>query len=131
MQPDQYLRRVDQAGALSLRGPKKDLQASAKREFDGMDGWDGWMDGMDGWDGVSKVSFNFLYTLYVYRSSIYLLLYIKKFCHQHPYGFENLMSSWGVGIRFPNLPLLHQFLKIIPKVRFFKTTVGQWPFWHL
>ena len=30
---------------------------------DGMDGW------MDGWmDGVSKVSFNFLYTLCVYRS---------------------------------------------------------------
>ena len=51
LQPDQYSRSVDQAGALSLRGPKKDLQASAKREFDGM-GWDGWMDGgWDGWDG--------------------------------------------------------------------------------
>ena len=54
LQPDQYLRSVDQAGALSLRGPKKDLQASAEREFDGMDGLV---------DGVSKVSFNFRYTL--------------------------------------------------------------------
>ena len=35
-----------------------------------MDGWDGWdgMGWMDGWmDGISKVSFNFLHTLWVYR----------------------------------------------------------------
>ena len=35
-------------------------------------GWDGWMDGMD---GVSKVSFNFLYILLVYRILIFLLIY--------------------------------------------------------
>ena len=33
---------------------------------------DGWMGGM----GVSKVSFNFFHTLYVYRSCIYLLVFI-------------------------------------------------------
>ena len=25
-------------------------------------------------------------------------VYVVKNCHQHSYGFENLMSSWGVGI---------------------------------
>ena len=35
LQPNQYLRSVDQAGALSLRGPKKIYTASAKREFNG------------------------------------------------------------------------------------------------
>ena len=36
----------------------------------------GWM---DGWmDGVSKLSFNFLYTLWVYRSCISILIYIVK-----------------------------------------------------
>ena len=39
--------------------------------MDGM-GWDGmgWM------DGISKVSFKFLYTLWVYSACIYLLIYI-------------------------------------------------------
>ena len=32
----------------------------------------GWM----GWDGISKVSFKFLYTLWVYRTCIYLLIYM-------------------------------------------------------
>ena len=30
------------------------------------------------WDGVSKVSFNFLYTLWVYRSCIYIVIYVVK-----------------------------------------------------
>ena len=54
LQPNQYLRSVDQAGALSLRGPKKIYTASAKREFDGMDGWDGW----DGWGIKSVLQFS-------------------------------------------------------------------------
>ena len=54
----------------------------------------GW-DGMDGMDGISKVSFKFLYTLWVYRTCIYLLIYILKNCNQDPYGFKNLISSWG------------------------------------
>ena len=77
-------------------------------------GWDGWMDGMGwmGWDGVSKVSFNFLYTLWVYRSCICILIYIVKSCHQHSYGFQNSMSSWGVGVRFSKLPYSHDFFNL-------------------
>ena len=44
-------------------------------------------DGMDGWDGVSFVSFNVLHTLCVYRTCIYLLIYILKNYYQHSYGF--------------------------------------------
>ena len=68
-------------------------------------------------DGVSKVSFNVLHTLQVYRSCICILIYIVKSCHQHPYGFQNSMSSWGVGVRFSKLPYSHDFFKIMQKVR--------------
>ena len=61
-------------------------------------GWDG-----VGLDGISKVSFNFLYTSWVYRSCIYPLIYVIKFCHQHSYGFQNLISSWRVRILFLKL----------------------------
>ena len=88
------------------------------------DGWDGW----DGMDGISKVSFNFLYTLLVYRSCICILIYIVKSCHQHSYGFQNLMSSWGVGVRFSKLPFSHDFFKIMPKVGCFKNTSDNGPF---
>ena len=52
----------------SLRGPV----TTSTREAAGRVYWMGWdgMDGMDGMDGVSKVSFNFLYTLCVYRLCI-------------------------------------------------------------
>ena len=36
------------------------------------------MDGWDGWDGVSKVSCIFFYTSRVYRSCIYVLIYIQN-----------------------------------------------------
>ena len=53
----------------------------------------GWMDGLD---GVSKVSFNFLYTLRVYRSCIYILIYMVKSCpHKFLVGLK-CWSSWGV-----------------------------------
>ena len=59
-----------------------------------MDGWMGW-DGMDGWDGISKVSFKFLYTLWVYRTCIYQLQYLLKTSHEHSYGFQtNFLSCW-------------------------------------
>ena len=68
---------------MSLRGPVPTPTTEARRaEF--TDGW------MDGWmDGVSKVSFKFLYTLWVYSTCIYLLICILKNCNQDPYGFEN------------------------------------------
>ena len=52
-------------------------------------GWDGWM------DGISKVSFKFLYSLWVYRTCIYLFIFIFKNCHQHTNVFVNFMSSLG------------------------------------
>ena len=51
-------------------------------------GWDGM-----GWDGVSKVSFNFLYTLWVYRSCIYILI---KLSAQISCGFKMLVK---LGVR--------------------------------
>ena len=81
-------------------------------------GWMGW-DGM-GWDGVSKVSFNFLYTLCVYRSCIYVLIYILKNCHQYSYGFQNLMSSWGWGNTILKITLCKLIFKYLdPKLSFF------------
>ena len=35
----------------------------------------------------------------------------NKSCHRHSYGFQNLMSSWGVGILFSKLPYVRVFLK--------------------
>ena len=66
--------------------------------------------GRVGWVGrKSKVSFNFLHTLWVYRSCIYLLIYILKSCQQHCYGFQNLMSSWGSGSKFSSLQQVGDF----------------------
>ena len=58
---------------------------------------------LSGWDEMglsSKVSFNFLYIMWVYRKCICLLIFMFKNCHQHCHGFENLMPNWGVGIWF-------------------------------
>ena len=100
---------------LSLRGPAQHLhderEARAYGWIDGM-GWNG----MDGWDGISKVSFNFLYTLWVYIHIYhvdsylytYIYIYILKNCHQH-YGFENLIAIWGVGIWFSKLRYISVF----------------------
>ena len=85
-------------------GSKKSTQRGAKPRVYG------WMGLVDGMDGVTKVSFNFLYTLWVYRLGTYLLIYVLKNCHQHTYGFKNLMSSWGVGILFSKLPSVRVFL---------------------
>ena len=61
-----------------LRGPV--LTLTARREAPSLMGWLRW-DGMgwDGWmDGISKVCFNFLHTLWVYRKGIYLLIYDSR-----------------------------------------------------
>ena len=39
------------------------------------------------------------------------LIYVLKNCHQHSNGFENLMSSWGVGVSLSKLPYERVFLK--------------------
>ena len=79
--------------------------------------------------GIKSI-LNFFYTLWVYRSCIRILRYIVKSCHQHSYGFQNLMSSWGVGVRFSKLPLSHGFFKIMPKVGCFKNTRDYRPFFQ-
>ena len=120
--PNHYLRSVDQAHTISLRGPKWDLHSERRRrEFDGM----GWM----GWDGRSNGSFNFLYTLWVYSLCIYVPVYMFKVCHQLCYGFENLISSWAVDLWFSKSQFQHDFFKIVLKVRLFKSTDGQTFFW--
>ena len=77
---------------MSLRGPAtQHLNPRPKAEFDGM-GWDG-----IGWDGNQKCPLKF-FILCEYIDYIYISTYIRnKSCHQHSYGFQNLMSSWGLG----------------------------------
>ena len=72
-------------------------------------------------DGRStKVSFNFLHTLWEFRKCIYILKYILKNCHQHSLGFQNLMSSWGVWILILKLLCVNVFLKNHAKSKVFQ-----------
>ena len=82
--------------------------------FDGL-GW--WVGGLD---GVPNGSFNFLHTLWVYRHGIYLVIHVVKNCYQHSYGFENLMSCWGVGILFSKRVWGNVFLKNHAKSKMFQ-----------
>ena len=43
---------------------------------------------------------NVLHTLWAFRICIYILKYILKSCHQHSYGFQNLILSSGWGSKF-------------------------------
>ena len=82
------------------------LKTSAKRQFDGTDG------------RSTKVSFNFLHNFWEFRACIYK--YILKNCHQHSYGFQNLMSSWGWGNNIFEIILCTSVFKyLVPKVVFF------------
>ena len=36
-------------------------------------------------------------------------MHVIKNCHQNSYGFQNLMSSWGWGSKFSNLPQVGDF----------------------
>ena len=87
------------------------------------------VDGMDGmgWDGVSKVSFNFLYTLCVCRSCLYAPIYVIKTCHQRTYGFQNLISSWGWGnIIFEITIFKWVFKYLVPKVDGYQGQINLW-----
>ena len=53
----------------------------------------------------------------------------KNTNHNGPF-FQNLMSSWGVGVRFSKLPFSHDFFKIMPKVGCFKNTNDNGPFFQ-
>ena len=61
------------------------------------------MGGMDGWNGRSKVSFKFLYTLWVYRTCIYLLVYkYSKIVTNILMGFKISCQVGGHGQKFQN-----------------------------
>ena len=59
----QSFRSFDQALTSPSGVQRRIYTTSAEREFDGM-----------GWGGISKVSFNFLYTLWVYRTCIFIII---------------------------------------------------------
>ena len=62
-----------------------------------------------GWTVHQKCPLIFI-ILCTYIDKVYTYLKRKKNT-QHPYGFENLMSSWGVGIFSSKLPYVRVFLK--------------------
>ena len=66
---------------------------------------------MDGWTGIKSVLRFSLYFELIQKVCIYLLIHVIKICHQHSYGFKNLMSSWGVAILFSKLPNIRVFMK--------------------
>ena len=76
--------------------------------------------GLVGVDGRLNGSFNFLFTLWVYRTCIDLLTYVFKNTHQNCHGFENLMTSWGVWIWFSKSGFYPDFFQIMLKVWFLK-----------
>ena len=57
---------------------------------------------VDGWDGISKVSFNFLHTLWLYRLCIYLLVYEIKIVTNILMGFKVSCQVGGRGQKFQN-----------------------------
>ena len=64
----------------------------------------------DGTDGtvIKSVLQNSSYFVGIYN--MYISTYIRnKNCHQHSYGFQNLMSSWGWGSKFSNLQQVGNF----------------------
>ena len=100
-------RSFDQAATLSLRGPAQFTHEARSAEFTGRVGL---------MDGVSKVSFNILYTLWVYRSCICILINIVKSCpHKFLVGLK-CWSSWGSGCKNSKTPSRWYFLKIVLKV---------------
>ena len=50
-----------------------------------------------------------VFILFVYVDKVYTYLYTKGNSHQHCYGFQNLMSSWGSGSKFSNLQQVGDF----------------------
>ena len=54
----------------------------------------------DGWDGLSKVSFKFLHTLWVYRLCICILIYEIKIVTNILMGFKISCQVGGRGQKF-------------------------------
>ena len=70
---------------VSLRGPVLTLRRGRQPA----------LDGLDGWDSDQKCPLN-LFILFGDIDYVCILIPIQnKNCHQHSYGFQNFMSSWG------------------------------------
>ena len=78
---DQALTFLPSGSSACLKMPEGHSEARSA-EFDGV-GWDGM-----GWDGLTKVSFNFLHTLWVYRLCLYLLIQLLKIVINILMGFK-------------------------------------------
>ena len=87
-------------------------------------GWAWHTAGHTAWhtDGMSKVSFNYLHALWIYRSCLCILICIVKSCpHKFLVGLKN-WSSWGPDTKIPKHPLGRIFLKSYLKSK--KNTKG-------
>ena len=82
---------------------------------------------MGGWEEISKVSFNFLYTLCVYRTCVVLLIY-SKFFTNIVMGLKFWCQVGEFEFHFQNSYGEMCFWKIMLKVRCFKTTSDHRPF---
>ena len=82
---------------------------SVKREFGG---WEGW---------TEYQKFPSIFFIFSGCKGIVFLMHILKYCHQNCYGFKNLMLSWGVGILFSKLHLVHVFMNNNAKSKEFQT----------
>ena len=72
------------------------LTLTARREAPSL------MGRVDGLDGISKVSFKFLHTLWVYRLCICILIYKINIVSNIPMGFKN---SCQVGVVVKNFKI--------------------------
>ena len=71
-------------------------------------------------DGVSKVSFNFLYTLWVYRSCICITYKYSQKLSPAFLWVSKFDVKLGSGGKIFKVTFLNDFLKVMPKVRFQK-----------
>ena len=87
---------------------------------------------MDGWDGISKIPFNFLHTLWVYRKGIYLLIYIYmtpgrslvrkfrlKWSHLEPNFFTDFPNRRWIFLTFSCWIFCHKMSFFWGKLSFF------------
>ena len=77
------------------------------------------MDGL-GWNIKSElqISLNFMSIKKIYIPNY---IYILKNCHQHSYGFQNFMTSWGSWSKISKLKQVRDFFIFGSKLVIFFT----------
>ena len=63
---------------------------------------------------------DYIEQLYIYL--IYICIYILIICHQHFYGFQNLMSSWEWWSKFSKFKMVGGFTFFGSKSSLFRNT---------